>query len=221
MADFSPSEIRVLGVLLEKAETTPDQYPLSLNAVTLGCNQKSSRDPVMQLDEDAVEAALDELRDRQLVFRVDMAGSRVAKFRHQLDTKWELTRAEYALLCVLLLRGPQSLGQLRQRTERIHAFRDLDEVKNTLEGMEQRELEPTVLVRELPRRPGSKDVRFTHILSPFEDEAIGEIFAGDSIAPPSPSRRDLEIQELREEVTQLKIELSELIKAFETFREQF
>jgi|TARA_B110000438_G_scaffold127924_1_gene124271 uncharacterized protein YceH (UPF0502 family) len=220
MSHLSDTEVRVLGVLMGKAATTPDQYPLSLNGLTLGCNQKTSRDPVTTLDDDEAEAALDELRDRRLAFRVDMAGSRVPKYRHQADESWELTRAEYALLTVLLLRGPQSLGQLRQRTERIHAFRDLDEVRDTLEGMEQRELEPQTLVRELPHRAGTKDIRYAHVLgAPIEKSAAEAVTEVES--PLAPSPRELEIEELKAEVAELKNSLQKMREEFDQFRSQF
>jgi hypothetical protein len=221
MSEFTPIEIRVLGVLMEKAVTTPDQYPLSLNALTLGCNQKTSRDPVTDYDEEEIEAALDELRDRRLVLRVDLAGSRVAKYRHQIDTRWELSDAEHALLCLLLLRGPQTLGQLRQRAERMYPFPDLDGVRTTLENLTERALEPTTLVRELPRRPGSKEIRFAHTLAPLvENESIDEPSETPTTVLP-PSRRDLEIEELRTQLSRVESELAELREAFETFKSQF
>lgn len=227
MSEFSAPEVRVLGVLMEKAVTTPDQYPLSLNALVLGCNQKTSRDPLTDYDEETVEGALDELRDRRLALRVDMAGSRVARFRHQLETRWELSPAEYALLCVLLLRGPQTLGQLRQRTERLHAFRDLDEVRATLDGMKARALEPHVLVQELPRRPGSKELRYAHVFLPLDASALeggGESGSGEATSPApalTPSPRDLEIARLKERVDALENELAGLRDSFEAFKAQF
>lgn len=220
MSHLSDTEIRVLGVLIEKSATTPDQYPLTLNSLIIGCNQKTSRDPVTTFDEDEVEAALDELRDRRLAFRVDLAGSRVPKYRHQIDCSWELTRAEYALLCLLLLRGPQTLGQLRQRTERIHAFRDLDEVQATLDGLKERALEPTTLVRELPRRAGTKDVRYTHLLGQLPEEKIStEEVVVES--PLTPSPRELAIEALKAEVAELNEALQQLREDFEAFRKQF
>ena len=205
---------------MEKAATTPDQYPLTLNSLTLGCNQKTSRDPVMDLHESDVESALDDLRDRRLALRVDMAGSRVPKFRHNVESIWELTRSEYALLTVLLLRGPQSLGQLRLRTERIHTFRDLDEVRAVLENMGKRELEPHCLVASLHPSAGVKDIRYTHTLG--DPANVSE--ASPTEAPPSalaPSPRELKIEALEARVTELQAELQKLREAFEQFRSQF
>lgn len=221
MSTLSKVETRVLGVLMEKAVTTPDQYPLTLNSLTLGCNQKTSRDPVMDLHEAEVEAALDELRDRRLAWRVDLAGSRVPKFRHRIDEAWELAPAEYALLCVLALRGPQTLGQLRQRTERLFGFRDLDHVRDTLEAMQDRAEEPLCLVQPLPVRPGSKELRFTHTLYPFEEDLGSEELAPVTASTLPPSPRDQLIAELKEEVATLRSELEGLRADFETFKAQF
>ncbi len=157
--------IRVLGSLMEKARTTPEVYPLTMNALVHACNQKTSRDPVTDYDEDDIEEALDELRSKHLAMRVDMAGSRTAKFRENATQEWVLSRQEYALLAVLLLRGPQTPGQLRQRSERLFPFADLDQVGDWLAKMQSREDEPACLVRSLGRAPGTKEVRWAHTLS--------------------------------------------------------
>lgn len=227
MSFLSREEARVLGVLMEKAITTPDQYPLTLNSLTLGCNQKTSRDPVMELDESTVEAALDELRDRRLAWRVDLAGSRVPKFRHRIDEEWALTTAEHAILCVLLLRGAQTVGQLRQRTERLFLFRDLDHVREVLDAMMDRADDPKVLTRLLPMRAGSKEQRFVHTLAEFTEdvaapEGVGVEFGAPSAAaalPPSP--REQAIADLQAEVVGLRAELEALRAEFEDFKAQF
>jgi hypothetical protein len=216
--ELSAEEQRVLGALMEKAVTTPEYYPLTLNSLTLACNQKTSRDPVTDYDEDDVRGVLDDLRDRGLVFRVDVAGSRVPKFRASVRDKWELNEAEYALTTVLLLRGAQTLGQLRTRTERLHAFRDLSEVQETLEAMQNRAEEPTSMVRPLPLHPGSKEVRFVHTL--------GEVSLPAN-EPPTAVRATVrmdgaaEIEELRGRVDSLEAELAALRAEFEAFKAQF
>jgi uncharacterized protein len=135
---LSAIEARVLGSLMEKARTTPEAYPLTLNALVNACNQKTSRDPVSDYDDDEVMDALDSLRERRLVMRVDVAGSRTAKFRENASLEWQLERPEYALLATLLLRGPQTPGQLRQRSERLYPFGDLQQVTDLLAAMQQR-----------------------------------------------------------------------------------
>lgn len=139
-----PVEIRVLGALIEKDITTPEYYPLTVNSLQNACNQKSSRDPVVQFDEQTVEQALELLKNKHLVVRVSGAGHRVEKFGHRLGEMLNLGRREMALLCVLMLRGPQTVGELRGRTERMHDFNDVDEVERVLETLEKREPEPLV-----------------------------------------------------------------------------
>ncbi len=214
-------EIRILGTLAEKAVTTPEYYPMTLKGLTLGCNQRTSRDPVTDYDEEAVAAALDTLRDRRLVLRVDMAGSRVPKFRHQLLQKWELNDRELALLCVLFLRGPQTLGQLRQRTERMAAFRDTEEVRQVLAGMQSRELEPKDFVHPLPLRPGSKEVRYVHVFAPFDEHLTTEAAPLTHRATLPAPAADLRVDELTERVSTLERALAELRQSFEDFKSQF
>ena len=167
-------EARVLGSLLEKETTTPDYYPLSLNALINACNQKSNRDPVMSLDEAAVHEGLDGLSRKGLAGPTGTAESRVTKYEHRIGEVFNLGRRESALLCVLLLRGPQTPGELRGRGERMHRFDDLGEVVSTLNRMA--ELQPP-LVKVLPRQPGTKEARFAHLL-------CGNV---DSWEPPVPS----------------------------------
>src|SRR3954471_3407198 len=170
MIQLSPDESRVLGVLVEKATTTPEQYPLSLNAVVNGANQKNNRDPVLTMEEGAAFEALEGLRAKGLVVRVDMAGSRVNKYRHQAGEALHVRAAERAVLAELLLRGPQTLGELRGRASRMHPLESLDVVKNALRGLSVRD-EP--LVRDLPPSPGSRAERYAQLLCP-EAHAVPE-----------------------------------------------
>jgi uncharacterized protein len=172
-ANLSPSEIRVLGCLMEKQRTTPDVYPLSLNALRLACNQSTSRDPVVDYDDAVIRDALHRLERRGLVRLASGAGSRAAKFRHLLADALPMDRAEQAIMCVLMLRGPQTPGELKQRTERMHASSDLADVHDTLERLIER-----ALVGRLERRPGHKEERYSHLLAAEEDEPDGADRAG-------------------------------------------
>lgn len=163
MLQLSPDEGRVLGVLVEKATTTPEQYPLSLNAVVNGANQKNNRDPVLAMEEGETFEALEGLRSKGLVVRVDMAGSRVNKYRHQAGDALHVRQGELAILAELLLRGPQTLGELRGRASRMHPLESIDVVKNMLRALAERE-EP--LVRDLPPSPGSRAERYAQLLCP-------------------------------------------------------
>lgn len=167
---LSPEEARVLGCLLEKERTTPDGYPLSLNALVSACNQSTNRSPVVQYREDTVEAALDELRERNFVRRGVYPGSRVIKYRHVLDEALGIGPPAMAVLCVMLLRGPQTPGELKSRTERLHPFKDLIAIEDTLDQLARRE-EP--MARRLPRQPGQKETRTRELLT----EAGGEVHA--------------------------------------------
>src|ERR1017187_1259268 len=155
-------EARVLGALVEKDITTPDYYPLSLNALVNACNQKNNRDPVMNLDEGAVSQSLTTLQEKRLAGPTSSADSRVTKYEHRLQEAFNFTRSETAILCVLLLRGPQTPGELRGRGERMHRFEDLTEVQSTLQRLMQRE---PPLARMLARQPGTKEARYMHLLS--------------------------------------------------------
>ena len=157
--DADAIEIRVLGCLIEKQRTTPDQYPLSLNALRLACNQTTNRDPVVEYDEHEIRAALDRLRAKGWTRLASGVGSRAAKFRHLLDEALGLSDADLAVLSVLMLRGPQTPGELKQRTERSHRFGSLAELEETLEGLIAHEL-----VERLPRRPGQKEERYRQLL---------------------------------------------------------
>jgi len=159
---LTPAEARVLGALVEKEVTTPDYYPMSLNALINACNQRSNREPVMDLDEEAVRQALHGLEDLRLAGRARGADGRVTKYEHWLGEAFNFSRAETALICVLLLRGPQTPGELRGRTERMHRFDEIGEVLAGLQKLMERE---PALVAVLPRQPGTKESRYAHLLS--------------------------------------------------------
>jgi uncharacterized protein YceH (UPF0502 family) len=158
---LTPSDARVLGSLLEKEASTPDYYPLSLNALVNACNQRSNREPVLDLDEEEVHLALRRLEDIGLAGRARSADGRVTKYEHWLGEAYNFTRAESALICVLLLRGPQTPGELRGRTDRLHSFAEIADV---LAGLQKLSDRSPSLVAVLPRQPGSKESRYTHLL---------------------------------------------------------
>ena len=201
-------EVRVLGALMEKEMATPDYYPMTLNALLNACNQKSNREPVMALDESAVAVALQGLRDKGLSREVSGAGHRVRKYGHRMGEAFNFDRREEAVLCVLMLRGPQTVGELRGRTERMHHFDDLDGVEITLRRLEERE---TPLVVTLPRRPGEKEPRHAHLLA--GEAEIPDTPAVQMAAPASSGPNPLE-----ERVEQLEGELAELRREFEELR---
>jgi len=159
---LTPAEARVLGALIEKEVTTPEYYPLSLNALINACNQRSNREPVMNLDEEAVRQAIHGLEDQHLAGRARAADGRVTKYEHWLGEAFNFSRAETALICVLLLRGPQTPGELRGRTERLHSFNEISEV---LAGMQKLMERTPPLAAILPRQPGTKESRYAHLLS--------------------------------------------------------
>jgi hypothetical protein len=198
-------EARVLGALVEKEITTPEYYPLSLNALVNACNQKNNREPVMHLDEDELRQALHRLEDNKLAGPRRGSDSRVAKYEHHLQEVFNFTRGEVAVLCVLLLRGPQTPGELRGRTERMHRFEELEDVLSALQRLMQRE--PS-LVRALPRQPGTKEIRYAHLLSGEIDVPVA---AGEpsGVAPVNSLDNDRLFQ-LESDVATLKEELREL-----------
>jgi uncharacterized protein YceH (UPF0502 family) len=207
------TEARVLGALVEKDITTPEYYPLSLNALVNACNQKNNREPVMSLDEDAVRAALSTLQEKRLAGSASGADSRVTKYEHHLQEVFNLNRRETALLCVLLLRGPQTPGELRGRAERMHHFEDLTEVQSSLQRLIERE---PPLVSMLPRQPGTKEARYTHLLS-GELEAWTPPAAPSATAPDDSRMAQLEatVENLQNEMAELKRELAEFRKQFD------
>lgn len=210
--NLNPVEVRVLGALIEKEITTPEYYPLSLNALVNACNQKSNRDPVVAYNEEDVESALESLRARGLALRSTGAGSRVPKHAHRFAEQLNPDRREIAVLCELMLRGPQTPGELRTHTERMHRFDDTGEVEVILQRLMERE--PAPLVTRLPRRPGEKEARFAHLLSGAPSLAEPES------AEPPPARLD-RMSELERKVEDLQREMESLKSQFADFRRQF
>jgi uncharacterized protein len=217
---LTDEEARVLGSLVEKSVTTPEYYPLSLNALKNACNQKSSRDPVVEYDESAVARALEGLRDKHLVWFVDSADSRVQKYRHRFTEAWDLSEAEAAVLDLLLLRGPQTPGELRGRSERLHAFSDVEEVESALLTLSGRD---TPLVERLPRQPGRKEHRWAQTL-------CGGVEAAAELDPvtvrEAPVFREIRsdrdrLAALEAEVASLRQELLDLREEVAQFRRQF
>ena len=176
--ELTPIETRVLGCLLEKERTTPDAYPLTLNSLLLACNQSTNREPILTLNEREIEEALDGLRQKKLATVIFGGGSRVQKYRHILPDTFNLSPQEYALLCVLLLRGPQTVGELRGRTERMASFPQLSDVEGALTGLAEGG-EP--LVRLLPQRPGQKERRYVQLLSGEPAEPAPEERGGSGL----------------------------------------
>jgi len=207
-------ETRVLGSLIEKDITTPDYYPLSLNALVNACNQKNNREPVMTLDEEAVRTALSTLQEKRLAGPVSGADSRVTKYEHRLPEIFNLDRRESAVLCVLLLRGPQTPGELRSRTDRMYHFEASDDVAATLERLHRRE---PALATVLPRQPGTKESRYMHLLAGEPAADVTPAPAAISAQPASPDR----MARLEEEVLRLRAELSEVQRQLAEFRKQF
>jgi uncharacterized protein len=209
-------ETRVLGSLVEKELTTPEYYPLSLNALVNACNQKSNRDPVMNLDEASVREALRALDKKGLAGAADNMVSRVTKFEHRLQEAYNFTRHETALLAELLLRGPQTPGELRSRADRMHKFDDLGIVQSTLQRLIKRE---PPLVKVLPRQPGTKEARYAHLLS-GDVEVSPPDPAVEAAAASSASSGD-RIARLEGQVENLQSEVADLKQQFAAFREQF
>ena len=193
-------EVRVLGSLIEKEITTPDYYPLSLNALMVACNQSSNRNPVVHFDESTVAQAADSLRERKLVHLVDRSESRVSKYRHVVYEELNLSRPAIAVMCVLMLRGPQTTGEIRTRTNRLYDFGSLEEIETTLNTLISSEL----IVR-LPRQSGQKEVRYAHLLS-------GEVQFTEPETAPEPEL---------DRIGKLEKEVADLKKQFEEFRKQF
>ncbi len=200
------TEARVLGALLEKEITTPDYYPLSTNALVNACNQKSNREPVVSYDDDTVEDALENLRTKGLAMRVTGDG-RVAKHEQRFTEKFNLGRREAALLCVLMLRGPQTVGELRGRSERLYTFDDLESVEATLSRLAEMEY-----VKKLPRRVGFKEQRWAHLLAGDVDEAGEEVASAAAERGPSDRER---VAKLAADFAALKLEFEEFRRKFE------
>ena len=209
-------ETRVLGSLVEKELTTPEYYPLSLNALVNACNQKSNRDPVMNLDEAAVREALRALDKKGLAGAADNMVSRVTKYEHRLQEAYNFTRHEIAILSELLLRGPQTPGELRSRADRMHKFDDLGIVQSTLQRLMKRE---PPLVKVLPRQPGTKEARYAHLLSGDVEVSPPDTAVG--AAATSGASTTERIARLEDQVETLQSEIADLKQQFAAFRKQF
>jgi uncharacterized protein YceH (UPF0502 family) len=217
--ELSEVEARVLGALLEKQITTPEYYPLSLNALINACNQKSNRDPLMHLDETAVRQALSELQLKGLAGLGTTSDSRVAKYEHHLQEVFNFTRQEAAIFCELFLRGPQTPGELRSRAERMQHFDDLSIVQNTLQKLMQRD---PALVKVLPRQSGMKEVRYTQLLTPAPatnavapEEKRVEAVMSDRNANGRVAALEQTVEQLKEELADLRGQVAEFRKQFE------
>jgi uncharacterized protein YceH (UPF0502 family) len=214
ITELTEIEARVLGSLVEKQVTTPEYYPLTLNALTLACNQKNNRSPITSYDETAIARALESLREKNLAYVFYGSTSRVPKYKHVLPEVMHLSQPELALICVLLLRGPQTTGELATRAFRLHEFSGLEEVETTLNGLIARE--PDALVTRLPRQAGQKEARFAHLLS-------GEVIVDttpETVAP-GRGRGNDRVAALEAEIETLKAEVGMLKTQFEGFKKQF
>lgn len=212
LLSLTPLQARIIGVLLEKETTTPDQYPLSLNALTLGCNQKSNREPVMELTEQEVQQGLDELQDKKCIFNLSTAGSRVPKYKHRFcNTEFsslQFSEQQRALICVLLLRGPQTPGELRTRTQRLAEFANVDEVESCLHSL--LELKGEHIVIKLAREPGKRESRYAHL---FCGETGFELAGNDAHETSSQAQGNSlssRVNELEAQVADLNKQLAEL-----------
>jgi hypothetical protein len=208
-------EARVLGALVEKEITTPDYYPLSLNALVNAANQKNNREPVMNLDEDSIRDAVLSLKEKRLAASVNSADSRVTKYEHRLQEVYNFERRETAILCVLLLRGPQTPGELRGRTERMYRFAELSDVQSALQKLIDRD---PPLAKILPRQPGTKESRYMHLLS--GDVAGWEAQPEPQARPQQTSSAD-RMERLENEVAALQKEMTEIKQQLASFRKQF
>ena len=215
---LSPHEVRVLGSLIEKELTTPEYYPLTLNSLMAACNQKSNRDPVLSLSENDVKKAMDQLRGKTLAWEMNLSGSRVPKYEHNLPAKFAFTPQETAALCVLMLRGPCTPGEIRVSSGRMYAFNDLAEVEETLRGLTEKQNGP--FVTKLPMQPGRKEHRFAHLFSgEVPMQAIEPLVSQGPAASENPSVDRLSV--LEERVAELSDELTAMKGAFEEFKKSF
>jgi uncharacterized protein YceH (UPF0502 family) len=213
---LNDKEIRVLGCLIEKELTTPEYYPLSLNSLTNACNQKSNRNPIISYEEAAVEQGLAGLQSKGLARKTATAGSRVDKYLHTILDKFDLSKPEMAVLCELMLRGPQTAGEIRSRAERMSSFETLEKMEETLRGLMDHD---PALVIQLPREAGRKERRFIHLLSGNSTITADAEQPAESSAPPLRTEERLRI--LEEEMEKLAAEVKELKLAFAEFRAQF
>jgi len=206
---LTDDEVRVLGCLMEKEMATPDYYPLTLNALTNACNQKSNRDPVVSYSEETVVYALNGLRERKLIRQSNI--SRVPKFEQLFSQELKLVTREQALICILLVRGPQTIGEIRSRTERLYPFSSLDEVQQTLTSLEDMQL-----VCKMTRQPGRKESRYAHLLSGEPEETVVE-----TILRPKAAADNDQIEHLRRQIEELRQEIKMLKDEFREFKDSF
>jgi|ERR1051326_919477 uncharacterized protein YceH (UPF0502 family) len=218
MAVLNDIEVRVLGSLIEKQITTPEYYPLTLNALTLACNQKNNRNPVTSFTESQVAAALDSLREKNLAYVFHGSTSRVPKYKHVAPEIFHLTPAETAVMCVLMLSGPQTVGEIRTRGSRLYEFSGLEEVDETLHSLSTKDTDPMIM--KLPRQPGQKDARFVHLLSgEVNVEELSERAANSHVTRRSSDSE--RIEKLEERVNALDAEMDSLRRQFDEFKRQF
>jgi len=210
-------EARVLGSLVEKQLTTPEYYPLTLNALTAACNQKSNRDPVVAYDDTTITGAVDTLRDKNLVYLFYGSNSRAVKYKHMLPSVYDLDAAGVAIVAVLLLRGPQTLGELRERTGRLHEFSGMGEVQETLDGLMRRD-DPLII--KLERQPGQKEARYAHLLCGEVEQHVAAHAVRES-GGAAVSGKNERIENLEAQVESLRSEFALLRQTFEEFRKQF
>lgn len=219
---LTPEQTRVLGALIEKAITTPDYYPMTLNGLVTACNQKTNRNPVVCYDSKTVVRALELLREQSLAVRITSADARVPKYRHNILTVLSFSPPQLAVICVLLLRGAQTVGELRQRSKRLYNFGELVEVETTLEDLEQ--WGTGALVQALPRLPGTKECRYVHLLAgePDIDQYSEDMGRGHFEAATLEVQAENErIGALEDEVQSLREEMAGLKAEFDSFRQQF
>lgn len=207
-------EVRLLGCLIEKEMATPDYYPLTLNSLLNACNQKSNRNPVVSFDEETVLYALNGLKERRLIRQSNV--SRVPKYEQIFSNDLNLLPREKAIICILMLRGPQTLGEIRSRTERLYSFKTLDEVQETIDT-----LEDTGLVKKLPRQPGRKESRFAHLLNGEPDATSSETVSHPDTSTVIIRKENNQQDNLQEQIDNLRLELQTLKIEFETFKSQF
>jgi uncharacterized protein len=203
---LTETEARIIACLVEKETTTPEYYPLTLNSLTAACNQKSNREPIVSYSEETVEKTLEILRAKNMVYVFYGSTSRVPKYKHRLAQTFELGPQETAIMCVLMLRGAQTIGELRERTSRIYEFPGLNEVNEALESLMNREDEDPLIVK-LERQPGQKEARYAHLLCGTE--------AAENSLRAAKESRAAEVETLREELTTFKNEFEEFKKQFE------
>jgi uncharacterized protein YceH (UPF0502 family) len=221
LIQLTPIQARLIGVLLEKEVTTPDQYPLSLNGLTLGCNQKSNREPVLNLSESEVQNVLDELRDKKLILEHTGSGSRVVKYKHRFcNTEFsdlKFSRQQLAIICVMLLRGPQTPGELRTRTNRLADFDNVEEIEATLKKL--RDLNDEQLVVKLDREPGKRDSRYAHLFSGDEGLQVAPQVPVNTNSTNLTQGADSTSQDALERITQLEQQVAELTKQISELKE--